>query len=227
MGNPIPHAELARALGVLLGEKKLAQVEYLDLLHMTTYGVLPAKSSQESTTTAASTQAVINETGFKFGATSQKNLAGVKKELAAVAALALTKYTTQDFMCFDGLRTIEEQRRLVATGKSKTMNSMHLPQKDGFSHAMDLVPVNDKGQPVWDWKMIYPVVLAVDQAATQLGYAQNIVWGGAWDRRLSDFGYARINSEFTFHMYEQEVKAYCQRHAGSDFIDGPHFEWRD
>lgn len=32
-----------------------------------------------------------------------------------------------------------EKKNLVAAGKSQTMNSKHLPQADGYSHAVDLV----------------------------------------------------------------------------------------
>jgi peptidoglycan L-alanyl-D-glutamate endopeptidase CwlK len=40
----------------------------------------------------------------------------------------------------DGLRTAEEQKALVASGASQTMNSMHRRQADGSGHAVELVP---------------------------------------------------------------------------------------
>lgn len=155
-------------------------------------------------------------TGFKFGATSEKELIGVKPELVSVARKALT-LSTQDFMIFDGLRTKKEQAANVAKGVSQTMNSKHLAQGDGFSHAFDAVPVVN-GKPVWDWKLIYPVAFAIDQAATELGYANRIRWGGAWDRTLGDFGGSA-------DAYRIACANYCERHPGKDFIDGPHFEW--
>lgn len=154
---------------------------------------------------------------FKFGRKSEHELLGVKRELVEVARLAL-KHTTQDFMIFDGLRTTAEQRNIVALGVSKTMRSKHLPQADGFSHALDAVPVNSAGAPKWDWDMVYPVICAFDFAATQLGYDDHIRWGGAWDRVLSDFG-GETNA------YRLEVEAYAKRHVGKDFLDGPHLEW--
>jgi peptidoglycan LD-endopeptidase CwlK len=57
----------------------------------------------------------------------------------------------------------------------------------------------------------------MDEAATELGLAHKITWGGAWDRRLSDFGGERI-------AYEREVQEYRKRHPGPDFVDGPHFQ---
>jgi len=155
------------------------------------------------------------KSGFGFGRKSKANLSGVHPTLVAVAELAIT-LSSQDFMIFDGLRTIGEQRILVSRGMSKTMNSMHLPQSDGLGHALDCVPVVGT-LPKWDWHLIYPVILAIDLAATRLGVAAQIRWGGAWDRRLSDFG----NEAYA---YEREVRAYCDRHPGRDFIDGPHIE---
>src|SRR3546814_4384546 len=60
---------------------------------------------------------------------------------------------------------------------------------------------------------IYPIAFAMDQAATELGLASKIRWGGAWDRVLSDFG-GSIDS------YREECEAYAKRHPGKDFLDG-------
>lgn len=164
-----------------------------------------------------STMSVKASAGFRFGHRSNAELVGVIPIMIEVAELAI-QFTTQDFMIFDGLRTADEQRTLVRKGMSQTMNSMHLQQGDGFSHAFDAVPVVGT-IPKWIWDLIYPVACAVDQAATQLGVADKIVWGGAWDRRLSDFG----GNE---RAYRDACAEYSNRHPGKDFIDGPHFEWR-
>lgn len=154
---------------------------------------------------------------YKFGQKSVDRLNDhLKPELMKVAARAI-QLTTQDFTVYETSRSVERQTQMVRQGYSKTMKSKHLIQADGFSHAMDLVPwIN--GHPVWDWDGCAKIAFAVDRAATELGYADSIRWGGAWDRALSDFG-GRPES------YMAEVQAYKQRHAGSDFIDGPHFEW--
>jgi peptidoglycan L-alanyl-D-glutamate endopeptidase CwlK len=149
--------------------------------------------------------------GFKLGAKSQDELIGVKKELVRCVELAITM-TTQDFTVYDGIRSIEEQKKHVANGTSKTLKSKHL---DGL--AVDLVPWVG-GKPVWDWSRIYPIAKAMDDAATKLGYADKIRWGGAWDRVLSDFG-------GDVDAYKRECELYAQRHLGKDFLDGPHFEW--
>lgn len=169
---------------------------------------------------------LINETrdgtGFRWGAKSLEELNGVHPILQQVATLALTKYATQDFMIFDGLRTTAEQAEYVKKGTSTTMNSMHLPQADGLGHAIDCVPVVN-GKPVWDWDRIYPVIFAIDQAATELGVADKLVWGGAWDRRLSDFGGSP-------EAYKTACKDYAERfiekYHRAGFVDGPHIELR-
>lgn len=148
--------------------------------------------------------------GFKFGAASTAELVGVNPKLVKCVHSALA-YSTQDFCVYDGIRTYKEQQQHVANGTSKTMQSKHL---QGL--AVDLVPwIN--GQPVWDWEGCYKIAVAMDRAATEQGIANRITWGGAWDRRLSDFG-------GDASAYEKEVQAYRARHPGKDFIDGPHFE---
>lgn len=160
---------------------------------------------------------VTTDSGFVFSKASESELKGVHPSLVEVTRLAL-KFSTQDFRVYDGLRTPEEQKKLVAQGASKTLNSKHLKQSDGYSHAVDLVPVIG-GILKWDWEGCYKIAAAVDAAATQLGVANKIVWGGAWDRTLADFGGAPA-------AYKREVELYAARHPGPDFLDGPHYEWR-
>jgi peptidoglycan L-alanyl-D-glutamate endopeptidase CwlK len=153
---------------------------------------------------------VQRDSGFKLGASSQRELVGVNEDLVEVTVLAL-RYSLQDFTVYDGLRTVKEQQTHVKNGTSRTMQSKHL-----LGLAVDLVPwIN--GAPVWDWDGCYKIACAMDLAATELGVAHRITWGGAWDRKLSDFG----GDPFA---YAKEVQAYKERHAGKDFIDGPHFE---
>lgn len=221
--KPIFHSDL-----IDWSRNKISVEQQIELAHMTRNGVLAERSRRPSTIlseagitptelpTPAIGQTKQIDSGFRFGKQSQENLKGVRPELVSVAELAI-KLSTQDFMIFDGLRTIEEQKRLLATGMTKTLKSYHLRQASGYGHAIDCVPVVGS-IPKWDWELTYPVVWAIDQAATQLGVADRIVWGGAWDRRLSDFG----GSE---DAYRAECRLYAARHPGTDFIDGPHFQW--
>lgn len=154
---------------------------------------------------------------YTLGKLSRANLVGVHPILVKLVERTI-QLTTQDFTVHDGLRTVAEQKTLVAKGVSKTMSSKHLPQADGFGHAVDLVPFIN-GQLRWEWPPIFNIALAVDQAATEQGVAKNIRWGGVWDRTLDQFGGSAA-------AMKAEVDAYCRRHPGPDFIDGPHFELR-
>lgn len=153
---------------------------------------------------------VQRDSGFKFGPSSERELVGVNPDLVRVTRLAL-RYSLQDFTVYDGLRTVKEQEEHVRRGTSRTMQSKHL---QGL--AVDLVPwIN--GAPKWDWDGCYKIACAMDLAATELGLAHRITWGGAWDRKLSDFGGDP-------KAYADEVQAYRSRRGGKAFLDGPHFE---
>ncbi len=153
---------------------------------------------------------------FALGRGSEAELVGVHPQLAAVVRLAIKK-TKQDFSVHDGLRTAVEQKKLVASGASKTMNSLHIKQADGFGHAVDLVPYIN-GKLRWEWKPIFVIAAAVQAAAKELGV--KLIWGGVWDRPFETLG-------DTPEAIERAVKAYTARRqtAGkSAFIDGPHFQ---
>ncbi len=150
-----------------------------------------------------------------LGDKSRAALVGVHPVLVQVVTKAIT-LTKQDFIVFEGVRSLTRQRELVAKGASKTMNSMHIKQKDGFGHAVDLVPW--MGKPVWEWDGCYEIAFAVDAAATALGVAGNIRWGGIWDKRMSAYGGSAM-------AIMKELATYRIRHAGPDFVDGPHYEY--
>lgn len=148
-----------------------------------------------------------------LGAKSLANLTHVHPDLVAVVKAAIIA-SGQDFTVQEGLRTSARQRILVASGASKTLHSKHLEQPDGYGHAVDLVPWID-GTPRWEWGPIYHIAAAVRDAAVALGVS--IRWGGVWDRRLNDLPAGA-------EAIKAAVSAYCARHPGPDFIDGPHFE---
>lgn len=220
---------VAEVMNVLVNAKLLTDKEYTDVRSLLSKthsmvatsellnvraAVLGDDDSQVKVNTA-SVGATRELQLYKFGTGSLNEQKGVHPILLAVANRAI-QITTQDMVFYDGVRTLKEQTANVKKGVSKTMNSKHLPQKDGYSHAMDLVPYIN-GKPTWDWEGCYRIALAVDQAATEQEVAHLITWGGAWDRRLSDFG-----GDVT--AYKREVEAYAARHPGKDFLDGPHFE---
>lgn len=105
---------------------------------------------------------------YTLGNKSRSKLQGVHPDLVAVVERAI-QFTEQDFTVLEGLRSIDRQKELVATGKSKTMNSRHLT-----GHAVDLAP-----WPIsWDWEKFYPIADAMKDAAQELDI--EIEWGGDW-----------------------------------------------
>lgn len=148
---------------------------------------------------------------YVLGIRSRLELRGVHPSLVAVVQRAIA-ITSQDFRVVDGVREIEEQRELLQRGASKTLRSMHLRQPDGYGHAVDLVPVVN-GVLRWEWPLIYPIAAAMHQAAEE----QNVPlrWGGVWDRLLNALDPLALPIE---------VRHYCERHPGPDFLDGPHYE---
>jgi peptidoglycan L-alanyl-D-glutamate endopeptidase CwlK len=153
---------------------------------------------------------------YIFGAKSNAALAGVHPMLVNVARAAIA-ISAQDFTVYEGVRTLARQKDYVARGVSKTLASKHLKQKDGLGHAIDLVPWIG-GQAVWAWSGCHAIAAAMVQAARAQGVADSIRWGGVWDRSLAQLGEASAAG------MRAAVAAYCERHPGPDFIDGPHFE---
>ncbi|WP_334185074.1 M15 family metallopeptidase [Novosphingobium sp.] len=108
---------------------------------------------------------------FILSARSLSRLQGVKPDLVRVVKRAI-QITPIDFTVVEGLRTIERQREMVRTGKSKTMNSRHLT-----GHAVDLAPYIE-GKVSWDWAHFYVLEKAIKQAAEEEDV--ELEWGGDW-----------------------------------------------
>lgn len=163
---------------------------------------------------------------YVLGPRSRSELVGVHPRLVDCVKRAI-QITAQDFGVHDGLRTPAEQRKYVASGASQTMNSMHLPQSDGFSHAVDLVPFIN-GQLRWEWPPTYVIASAMARAAHELKLA--LTWGGCWDRRFpEDFGNCTPNAMRSMvDGYVERKRADLIKRGRKPrvFIDGPHFELR-
>lgn len=106
---------------------------------------------------------------FKLSNRSIEKMTGVHPDLVRVVNEAI-KITPIDFGITCGLRTIAQQRVLVATGKSQTLNSRHLT-----GHAVDVVAMID-GKASWEMKDYKTIALAFKRAAKSLGIP--IKWGG-------------------------------------------------
>ena len=95
---------------------------------------------------------------FTLGANSLKELNGVHPDLVAVVRRAL-ELSAQDFAVHDGIRTPAEQKQLVASGASQTLDSRHLT-----GHAVDLVPYIN-GKLRWEWPPIYIIAEAISASS--------------------------------------------------------------
>lgn len=144
---------------------------------------------------------------YKLGKRSQEKLQGVDERLQAVVRMAIGN-SKQDFSVICGLRTIEEQRKLVEKGASQTMKSKHI---DGL--AVDLAAYCDGIR--WELNLYDEIADAMKSAAKQLGVT--LRWGAAWHKNLNDWD---GTAEDLMNEYIDLRRSQGRR----PFIDGPHFE---
>jgi len=146
---------------------------------------------------------------FKLSTRSMGRLEGINPDLIRVVTEAI-KNTKVDFGVTCGMRTVEEQEKLVASGASQTMKSKHLEGR-----AVDLVAYVGSNI-TWQLNMYDDLADAMGDAACKLEVP--IKWGAAWT--IGDIG------DFTGTM-EEAMNEYVdlRRSQGRrPFIDAPHFE---
>jgi peptidoglycan L-alanyl-D-glutamate endopeptidase CwlK len=146
---------------------------------------------------------------FALSERSKQRLEGVDKNLVDVVKLAI-EYTKIDFGVTQGLRTPEEQKKLVESGASQTMNSKHITGK-----AVDLAAYID-GRLSWEHNLYDDIADAMKQAAIERNVA--IRWGAAWN--VPDIRMWRGTMEEAMMYYID----FCRRENKRPFIDAPHFE---
>lgn len=112
----------------------------------------------------------------KFSKSSMDKLATCHHDLELVMQLAL-HYSPYDFGVTEGVRTPERQKELLESGKSTTLKSRHLANKDGVSEACDIAVYVD-GKITWEPGCYRKVAQAVFRASIELGV--QIEWGGLW-----------------------------------------------
>ena len=146
---------------------------------------------------------------FKLSKRSLGRLEGVDEGMIRVVKTAIT-FSTIDFGVIQGLRTIEEQRELVAKGASQTMKSKHL---DGL--AVDLMAyVGSRGS--WELSLYDNIADAMKLAAIEEDVA--IRWGAAW--QIPDIREWDGTMQDAMDNYIDLRRSQGRR----PFIDGPHFE---
>ena len=116
---------------------------------------------------------------MEFKQSSLSKLKGVHPDLVRVVKRCAADWSDKQFTfgitC--GVRTLEEQKVLVAKGASKTLKSRHIPAPNGFSHAVDVVALID-GAVRWVWPLYDKIAVAMKKAAK--AEKVPIEWGGDW-----------------------------------------------
>jgi peptidoglycan L-alanyl-D-glutamate endopeptidase CwlK len=146
--------------------------------------------------------------GYKLGKRSLSRLEGVNDDLVTVVKYAIG-VTKQDFSVICGLRTIEEQKVLVAKGASQTMKSKHI---DG--NAVDLMAYCNGGR--WELNLYDEIADAMKEGAEAAGV--KLRWGAAWT--INDLGAWDGTAENAMNSYIDIRRSQGRR----PFIDAPHFE---
>lgn len=145
--------------------------------------------------------------GFKLSRRSKSRLVGVEPELIEITKLALD-YTKVDFGVTCGLRTLEQQKLLVADGKSQTLRSKHLEGR-----AVDVVAYH--GSKVsWDLKDYIVIAEAFRLASVEVGV--EVTWGAAWLKPLQEYKSSQVALDSYVSLRRQQSRV--------PFIDGPHFQ---
>lgn len=151
---------------------------------------------------------------YKLGKRSLEKLEGVDERMVAVVKYAIS-VTKQDFSVICGLRTIEEQRALVAKGASKTMKSKHL---DGL--AVDLMAYCSGNR--WELNLYDEIADAMKEGAQACGV--KVCWGASWAVKGHKYPYNIAEWNGTM---EDAMMSYTDLRRSEDkrpFIDAPHFE---
>ena len=151
---------------------------------------------------------------YKLSKRSLARLEGVDDRMVRVVKRAI-ELTNVDFGVTEGVRTLETQKKYVAAGKSQTMNSKHLPQSDGYGHAVDLVAYIGS-QVSWEMNLYDNIADAMKLAAIEEGVP--IRWGAAW--QIADIRDWDGSMQDATNAYIDLRRSQGKR----PFIDGPHFE---
>ena len=148
---------------------------------------------------------------YKLGNRSKEKLEGVDERMIAIVRYAIN-VTKQDFSVICGLRTIDEQRALVAKGASQTMKSKHIG-----GNAVDLMAYVDGGR--WELNLYDEIADAMAEGARAI--STPVKWGAAWS--VGDIREWDGTMEEAMNSYIDLRRSQGRR----PFIDGPHFELMD
>ena len=146
---------------------------------------------------------------FKLSSRSTGRLGGIEPDLIEVVKAAI-EITKVDFGVTCGMRTVQEQEALVASGASQTMKSKHLEGR-----AVDLVAYIGPNV-TWALNKYDELADAMAAAAKEKGIA--LKWGAAWT--VGNIAGWEGSMEDAMNSYVDLRRSQGRR----PFIDAPHFE---
>lgn len=113
-----------------------------------------------------------------LGKTSRSRMHGLHPDGIILLSTAI-QVTTVDFGVSETLRTKAKQKVNIANGVSWTMDSYHLKQGDGYSHAWDVYAAI-AGEARYDWPLMYKIYDAFVEASNICGipFEAGINWKG-------------------------------------------------
>ena len=132
----------------------------------------------------------------KLGSRSLKNLRGVHPDLVKIVKRAL-KICPCDFTVIEGVRTLERQKMLKASGASKTLRSRHLlVGSPGRGHAVDIVPwINgtvDWNDPSNFCRVGHSMRVAAMDLGIPLTWGAGRMYGGHWSNSFNDMPHYQL-----------------------------------
>ena len=146
---------------------------------------------------------------FNLSNRSRGKLEGVHPDMVAVVERAI-ELTKVDFGVTYGVRTVEEQEKLVASGRSQTMKSKHLT-----GDAVDVVAYIGS-RISWELNLYDDIADAFKEASVREGVG--IKWGASW--HIPDLRDWEGTAEEAMNAYIDLRRSQNRR----PFIDSPHFE---
>ena len=146
---------------------------------------------------------------FRLSTRSMSRLEGINPEIINVVTEAI-KLTRVDFGVTCGIRTVEEQKKLVDSGASQTIKSKHLEGR-----AVDLVAYVGSNVS-WQLNMYDDIADAMAMASRKLDVP--LKWGAAWT--IGNIAEWKGSMEEAMNSYVDLRRSQGRR----PFIDAPHFE---
>ena len=137
---------------------------------------------------------------YLFSNKSKSNLVGLHPEIGFMFTEAI-KISTMDFMLFEGVRTMQRQRYLYATGASKTLDSYHL-----YGLAGDAVPTpaSNNHKPTWEEEYFPPMVAAIKDVIKTHGLT--VQWGfDLWEWDMAHFQMSGFKNSYDVRKLDPKV----------------------